>query len=248
MENQLLLSGGVILDIVFFVLLVLGLLFGVSRGFVRSICKWAGTLFAVVFALVFCVSFANWLEGAFGMTSAIAKGLTNTFSDPAYTTPIGTSVSGAEIGSTLESMGVSWFWVWIIGLGFGGVEVIPIGTTAAMMIGSVLAKWIAIAISFVLLGLLIKIGAAIIGRVLTGVIDRVPVMRTVNKVLGGILGLAQMLLLIFVLLALCSWLPLGAVHEFLSSSTVVGGIYNSEWFAQATSYAVSGQWFLGFIN
>ena len=33
------------------------------------------------------------------------------------------------------------------------------------------------------------------------------------------------------------------LHDFLSSTAIVGYIFRSDWFAAATSYAISGQWF-----
>ena len=105
------------------------------------------------------MSFANFLESVFHMTTAIANGLTNSFHNEALLTPLPSEISGADIKSALEGMQVPLFWRWIISGAFSSVETIPEGTTPAMMLGSTLAKWFSIAIAFVLLVVLIKLAA-----------------------------------------------------------------------------------------
>ena len=116
-----------------------------------------------------------------------------------------------------------------------------------MMLGSVLAKWFSIAISFVLLVVLIKLAAVLLDKGLSGLVERVAPFRVINQLLGAILGLLKAGILLFIVLAICSWIPLESMHSFLSSSAIVGPIFRSEWFAAATSYAISGQWFDDYI-
>lgn len=248
MQYLILASGGWILDIVFFVLLVGGIALGAYKGFIRSICKFAGTLFAIIFAILFCVSFATFLENLFGMTSAIANGLTNAFSGKeGYDIGLASSVPGAEITVALNEIGIGKLTQFIIGLAFKNVEIIPAGTTTAMLISSALAKWISIVIAFVLLIVIIKLGVLLIGKGLKCVVDRVAPMRILDQTLGGVFGLLEAVFAIFLLLMICNLIPIAALHEFISSSAVVGAIFNSEWFQSATSYAISGQWFSEYL-
>lgn len=55
MTFDLLASWTWTIDVVFLLLLVAGTAFGAFRGFISGICKMAGTLFAIVFAVIFCV-------------------------------------------------------------------------------------------------------------------------------------------------------------------------------------------------
>ncbi len=71
-------SSAWILDVVFFVILLLGLLLGTWRGFIKGVCKLAGTIFALFVAFTFCNPFKNTLENWFGMTTAIANGMGGT--------------------------------------------------------------------------------------------------------------------------------------------------------------------------
>lgn len=159
------------LDVVFFALLLLGLLFGVWRGFVKGICKLAGTIFSVIFAFTFCIPMKNQLDSWFGLTSAMG------------------------------------------------------GTTAA--------GWGAVVISFVVLVILIKLGAWLIGKLGTLLVNKFGPVKVINKILGGLLGLVKALLFIFILLAIFRWVNAASINNFIANSAVVGKIYNSSWFIQA---------------
>lgn len=169
--NLLAASGSWVLDVIFFVILLLGMLFGVWRGFVKGICKLAGTIFSIIFAFTFCIPMKNALDSWFGLTSAMG------------------------------------------------------GTTAA--------GWGAVVISFVLLVILIKLGAWLIGKLGTALVDRFGPVRVINKMLGGVLGLVKALLFIFILLAIFKWIGAQGINTFIENSAVVGKIYTSPWFTGA---------------
>ncbi len=240
---------GWILDLVFFLILLLGTAYGAYRGFVAGICKLAGTFFALIFAFTFCVAFSNFLELCFGMTTAIANGLNGAIAkNEAYAAAIGTPTVGAEIGEVLSGLEINAIAKWFIKISFRSVELIPAEATPAMMISSVLAKWIAIVIVFVILVVVIKLGALLITKVFNAVKTTLSPIRVVDQALGAVLGLAKAAVLIFILLLLLNWLPVASVHEFIASSSVVGKIFEAEWFQSATSYAISGGWFNDFVK
>lgn len=249
MLNNLLASAGWILDLAFFLILLAGTAYGAYRGFVHGILKLAGTIFALVFAFFFCVSFANSLETCFHMTSAITTGISGAIAkNGAYGTAFLNDVAGADLSDALAQIGIGAIPRWLIARSFGGVEVIPAGTTPALLIGSVLAKWISMAISFLLLFLIIKFGTILINKLFSAIKDSVPPIRVVDQALGGVLGLVKACILIFILLLICTWLPFEGLHSFISSAGIVGKIFNSDWFANATSYAISGQWFTDYMQ
>lgn len=248
MANSLLASWTWTVDVIFVLVLLGGTAFGAYKGFISSVCKMAGTLFAIIFAVIFCVSFSNFLESVFGMTTSIANGLTNCFKNEALLTPLPYDITGEEVGAMLESLQVGWLPRIIINGAFASVETIPAGTTPAVMLGSTLAKWISIAISFVLLVVLIKLATLLLDKGLSRMVEKLKPFRVVNQVLGGVLGLVAAAVALFIVLALCSWLPIDALHNFLASSAIVGPIYSSDWFIAATSYAISGQWFDDYIE
>ena len=177
--TSLLAAGAWVLDVLFFVLMIAGILFGVWRGFLKGICKLAGTIFAGVIAVTFCVSLQASLDKSFG-----------------WTTKINTAI------------GAPW------------------------------GKWIMVIVSFVFLLLLVQGGCWAIGAAGTALVDRFAPFRIINMILGGILGAFQMFTILFVLFAIFRWIPSESLHNFISSSTVMGAIYNptpGSWFYAATN-------------
>lgn len=175
-------SSAWILDVVFFVILLLGLLLGTWRGFIKGVCKLAGTIFALFVAFTFCNPFKNTLENWFGMTTAIANGM-------------------------------------------GGTDV---AVTAA--------SWLSIAIAFVLLFVIVKLLSWILGKVGTSAAERSDFFGKINRLLGGILGLAEGLILIFLLLTICYWIPSESLHAFIGESSVVGRIFEWDAFQWAAQF------------
>lgn len=173
--NSLLAAGAWVMDVLFFAIIVIGILLGVKRGFVKGICKLAGTIFSVIVAVTFCVAMQASLERSFGATTAI---------------------NGA------------------IGAPFG--------------------EWIMVAISFILLLVIVKLGCWLLGSFGSALAEKYAPARIVNMFLGGILGAFQAFVLIFVLLAIFRWIPSDSLHEFISASSIVGKIFDSEWFINAT--------------
>lgn len=77
--NSLLAAGAWSLDVLFFVLLFLGVFFGVRKGFIEGVCKLAGTFFSIFVAVSFCVSFQGTLENAFGWSTALNNAIAPPF-------------------------------------------------------------------------------------------------------------------------------------------------------------------------
>ena len=153
--HNLLVTASLALDIVFFVILVLGLFFGVKNGFVSGICKIAGTLLSFAIGILFCRKFQAFIDVTLGlkMTQALQGVLANA---------------------------------------------IP-SETIANSVG----EWLAIAISFLALVILVRLLAWIVGKIGTALVRKVKFFRVLDHIFGGLLGLAQAALFVFLLLAIC---------------------------------------------
>ena len=177
---------GWILDVVFIIVIVLGILLGVRRGFIAGICKLAGTIFSVAVAITFCNAFRLTLDGWFNLTAALADGIGN----------------------------------------------------------ETFAGWIAVAIAFVILVIVVKLGAWLLGKFGTMIAERVKIFDMLNRLFGGLLGLLKAVLLLFLLLTVCRWLVDGlgqqGMHDFISSSGIVGAIFDWDWFIEATTFKFLG--------
>ncbi|GLF90065.1 putative transmembrane protein YshB [Bacillus safensis] len=72
-------------------------------------------------------------------------------------------------------------------------------------------------IAFIILFILTKILLAIIGGLLT-TIASIPVIKQVNKLLGGVLGFIETYLFVFILLFVAALLPVDALQSMMSKS------------------------------
>ena len=171
-----------ILDVLFFLLIIIGILCGVRRGFIAGVCKLAGTILSVAVGVLFCNALSGQLEVWFGMTSAL------------------TGAIGHET----------------------------------------IAGWISIAISFLILLIVTKLGAWLLGVFGTFLAEKIKLFSLINKLCGGLLGLFKSLVLIFLLLTACywltQWLNLTALESFINQSTVVGVIFRWEWFIELAQF------------
>lgn len=249
MLNQLLATNAWVLDLIFILVLVLGTALGAYKGFVAGICKLAGKWFSIIFAFMFCIAFANFLELCFHMTSAITSGIAGSIAkNDVYAVGLAQDVSGAELNAALSEIGIGALPRWLIRRSFASVELIPAGTTAATLIASVLAKWISIIIAFILLIIIMRLGVLLIAKLFGKLKDSFEPIRIADQALGAILGFVKACFLLFIVLAICQWLPFNSLHAFIESSNIVGKIAASEWFHNATSYAISGKWFNKYIK
>ncbi len=66
-----------ILDVVFFVVLLIGSLIGAKVGLLKGVCKIAGWVLSILVPFVWCTAFKGALENWFGMVTAIADALNN---------------------------------------------------------------------------------------------------------------------------------------------------------------------------
>ena len=101
-------------------------------------------------------------------------------------------------------------------------------------IGAPFGQWIMVVLSFIFLLALVKISCWVLAKFGSALVSDIAPLRIVNMILGGILGAFKFFILIFVLLAIFRWIPSDSLHNFIGSSGVVGKIFDSQWFIDAT--------------
>lgn len=103
-------------------------------------------------------------------------------------------------------------------------------TALSGAVGNVFASILSIVISFIALFIIVKLLAWALGKFGTFIVKKSKGAMAINRFLGALLGMFKSLLVIFVLLAICYWLPLGALHDYINHSVVVGAIFNWDLF------------------
>lgn len=171
-----------ILDVLFFIILLLGVFLGTKAGFIRSVCKIAGMVFAIIVAFTFANALSAKLEEWFGFTSLMSSGA------------LSVKVAG----------------------------------------------WISYVICFILLAVLTKLAAWLLGKVGTAIADSVKPFEIINRFAGGLFGLVEALVVIFLVMSIFYWIANGlnvtAINDFISGSGVVGAIYKSDFFLHIAEF------------
>lgn len=133
-----------ILDVIFFVVLITGMLIGVKRGFIVGVCKVAGTVLSIAMGVLFCNGMALLLENWFGMTTA----LTNAINNATIAGFISVGI-GFLIVFTLSKLGT-----WLLGrLGTALANSVKIFDVLNRLFGGLLGLFEALVFSFLILTL-----------------------------------------------------------------------------------------------
>lgn len=111
-------------------------------------------------------------------------------------------------------------------------------TALQKSIGSAIgAGLITTVISFIVLVVVIRLLAWFLGSAGTALAEKNDTMKLLNRFFGGLFGLIVALAVIFLLLAIFSWISAPGIDAFISKSSVVGAIYNWKWFRYASRFA-----------
>lgn len=186
--NNLLVSAGLVVDIIFFVLLLLGLFVGVKKGFVRGVCAIAGTVLSLGIAIACCRKFQAFIDVALGLNMT------------------------------------------------GAIQGLLAKTIPSVEIANSVGEWLSIAVSFILLVVLVRLLAWLVGLIGKSLVSKVKFFKVMDHILGGLLGLVEAFLTVFLLLAICTWIPWDALHSFIESSSVVSKIVAHPWFEYAVNF------------
>ena len=107
-----------------------------------------------------------------------------------------------------------------------GNESIPVGTTIAMLAGDALGGFIAGLIAWLVLFFIAKLILMLVKTLVCSVIENLPIVSSLNTLLGFVLGVLQGLLIISAIVAVLSILPIPSASTFFSNCMFVGWLYN----------------------
>ena len=224
-----------ILDIAILVLLAIFVLYGFYRGFTRTalslastFLSWLGAFLFYPFLSRFLMSSSFWGQLFGYMSDGAAETLTGfeILSQPASTV---TSSQLTDILSTsgLPSSVTTMLRENVLNQAFSGQEgVVTLGQYFNTTLGNLLVNVISFLIIFFALSLIFALIIA-----MTHAVINLPVLKTLDGVLGGCFGLVQGILLMFVLFAIVpvilSVMPISFVNQYLDNSFFASLFYKS---------------------
>ncbi len=209
-------------DILVGLFFLITLIVSAKKGFIGCILGIVSSLVAVIVAVSFAGAFADGTGGLFGLQGS----LTDTF-EKTFLNMDGFSVDVSAVGleTALKEQNISAIVSKLVLKVAGNQEEIATGTTLASLLGEAIASLTVRLIAGLLLFILVKIVVRLLKRILKGLVDKIPLLGGVNRVLGGVFGLLYAWVVVSALLAVLAVIPITGITAFFERTLFVGFLY-----------------------
>lgn len=227
-------------DVILLFVLCIFFFIGAIRGFLRSLLSFFGTLGSFVCAWLLAAPFSRLIGNTFGLNakfSSLFSGLL-----PKLSSVFSKDVGGLSADAVVNHVKLPGFIEKIL-VKVAPEGVLPEGTTVANLTAPIFGGFLCTVISFFILFILFKVGIFILSHFFKKV-DKIKGLGGINKLLGGIFGLARGLLFSFTILAVISFLsakwmkkPVNAIQN----SAITSAFYDNNLLVLAISGTLDGE-------
>lgn len=194
-----------------------------KKGFVECFFGLVSTIVAIVAAFLLMKGVLSWTDGLFGLQGVIENAATNGLSKVAG---FDIDVSAAGIEAALADKKLPSFLIDMIVESVGNQEV-AVGTTLAMIVGASIAQLTATLLAWFLVFILVKLLLKLVRNVLNSIVENMPIVGTLNHVLGFAVGTLKGLFIVCGVIAVIALIPAEGVHNFFNQTLLVGGLYHN---------------------
>lgn len=209
-------------DIIVIVVLAIFAIVGARKGFVDCFFGFISTIVAIILAFSLAQPMLGWTGGLFGLQGVLEQACINAF---AGVKGFALDVSNEGLTAMLAEQNLPQFLVDMVVSGVGNSE-IPAGTTLAMLVGQPLGELATTLIVGILLFILSKLLLSLLKNIISGIVRRLPIIGTVNGLLGLVVGALQGLLIVSGVIAVLGVLPVDGMALFFNECAVLGWLYN----------------------
>lgn len=193
-----------------------------KKGFVACFFGFISTIVALILAFVLAKPVLGWTNGLFGLEGWLENAITGMLSK---ITGFDIDVSSVGIEAALADKNLPAFLVNT--LSDLGNDQVPQGTTLAMLAGGELGTLAATLISGIAVFALAKIILKILEKIFSSIVENLPIVGTLNNLLGFLVGALQGLLIVCGIIAVIALFPSTGIVEFFNECTLVGWLYNN---------------------
>jgi len=235
--NNLLVSSGLIADGIVVAIFLIFIMVGVSKGFIKSILSFFGSLVALIVAFIFCKQFAGILDDKFDLLAKLSKVVENILDN---NSKFAIELSAGAIQESLEAANVPGFMVSLImELPVVVNNTYPEGTTVASLVSPVIANYLLILISFLALFIIFKIVLLVL-KLFADSIKKIKIIDIVDKLLGMVVGVVEGAIVVYIGLTVISFFPsvMSKPMEGINNSTIAKYLYESDILGKALEMVV----------
>ncbi len=207
---------------------------GARKGFVDCFFGFISTIVAIIAAFLLMKGVLSWTDGIFGLQGVIENAVVGSLGK---VVGFDIDVSAAGIEAALADKNLPSFLVDSVVKSVGNTQ-LPQGTTLAMVVGGSIAEFAATLIAWLLTFIAVKLLLKLVRGVLTAVVEKLPLVGTLNHLLGFAVGGLQGLLIASGVIAVFALVPAEGLTVFFNECIVTGWLYNNN-----PIYVVFG-WFI----
>ena len=193
-----------------------------KKGFINCFFSFISTIVAIFVAFLFMNTFLRITGGLFGIRKLLEIGCTKAFEN---VNGFNIDISNQGLEAALADKSLPQFLINTVIAEFGNANLEP-GTTIAMLVGSTLGGFIASLLAWGILFLAVKLLSRVVRKLLTSVIEKIPLIGALNHLLGFFIGVIQGILVVSIVIGFLSILPIEGVTAFFDNCIFVGWLYH----------------------
>ena len=210
-------------DAVVVVLMIMFAISSAKKGFVECFFGFISTILAVVAAFTFMKGVLSWTDGLFGLQGVIENAIIGGLGKVAG---FDIDVSAAGIEAALAGKNLPSFLINAVVDSVGNQEV-PMGTTLAMIVGGTIAEFTATLVAWLAVFIIAKLLLKLVRRVLNSIVESLPIVGSLNHLLGFAVGGVKGLLIVCGVIAVLALIPAEGLSTFFNETVIVRWLYNS---------------------
>ncbi len=204
---------------IFFIIMII---ISAKKGFVGCILSIVSTLAAIFLAITFAGLVVDATDGLFGLKDGLIDSFTKTFSKIG---DFNADISQIGVEDALEGKNVSSIVARLVLDAAGKQEVLAPGTTLAVLLGQSVGDLAARLIVGLLIFIFAKIVIGLLKKVISSLLDKIPALGKVNRILGAVFGILYAWVIASAFLAVIALVPVEAITLFLEKTFFVGFLY-----------------------
>lgn len=209
--------AAIVVDVAVFIFFLVFAIMGFKKGFFRSLVGIISTVVAVFGAVYFAPSVVKFLEETFAVGTNLTKTITEMFAaKEGFDLPF----NQENLELFVTNMGIPSFLSGLVVSLLGDFE-----NTAGKTVGEVLPASLSAlamnAICVVALFLLFTLLLWLVSKIFTKLLDSIPVIGALNRLLGMALELVKALIILYVVLMIVSLVPSQVVQDVIEATTLL---------------------------
>ncbi len=214
-------KAGYIADAIVMVVMLLFVFRCAKKGFITCFFGFISTILALFIAVSFAKGAMELTGGFFGVQELLEEKWIESFSKTAGFT---VDISGQDLEALLKTQDLPAILITSVLKNHTGA--VPAGTTLAMIVGETAAQLATTLLTGIVLFIVTKLLLKILKKVFNSISDKIGLLGAINKLLGAVVGLIEILLIISLITSVLMIIPSEGIANFFNNSILLSYLYD----------------------